>query len=85
VEGLSAVDPSVRLQCRQDLLVWSAGVGEPFRIELYDALGRHLATTEPRSGAVTLPAAGLAGRMVLWRARSVGDAVMGQGRAVVIR
>ncbi len=85
VEGFSAVEPAVRLQCLEDLLVWSAGAGEPFRIELYDALGRHLATTEPRSGAVTLPSAGLAGRMVLWCARSVGDAVMGQGRAVVIR
>jgi len=85
VRGATAAAPVVQLQHQEGHLVWSAAVQGPFRIELYDAQGRHLATTKPHVGVVMHPTNGMAGQPVLWRARCAGDAVIGQGRAVVVR
>ena len=75
VRGATAAAPVVQLQHQEGHLVWSAAVQGPFRIELYDAQGRHLATTTPHVGVVMHPTNGMAGQLVLWRARCAGDAV----------
>lgn len=85
VEGAAPAAPVVQLRHQEGQLVWSAAVHGPFRVELYDAQGRHLATTTSHVDMVMHPTTGLAGQPLLWRARAGGDAMIGQGRAVVVR